>query len=724
MDDLTAAAAADAAAAREAKKRGKKKGWAKEALKKSKQEAESKTQSKSVPATRGGTVPWFIIFILCVYLCIKLMALYESPCAILGIQNPASKRSVARAYRTLSKCTHPDRLVKFGPDAQHRGEVLFRRIVDAKADITSVLQHEHAKNVSCYTGGGAFAFEASMLQMLKDSVATSDGREFTGAMLQSIGQYLFEVVTFEHGFVAVAILGLTLMTITRHCCALRREASQQSCTGLLLRIPMIFLIGPLEVTFRLLVVPIVRWGVFFDTTVQSATQRSEEHANEAGKDDKKPQQPVRSSAGLAAANSGSVGPRRRAGRSKKETAAQRKDRETGAVVGSSNAAQVQLDEAKALVLKMIEDKDALQRKRQMGGRCAKLFHRLSSFPFLRGVRELHRSVSSEAVQLDVTKLPPGVKLTNNSLSQGDDFAAGAVQNDFVLSITKPIIPLALLITTGENMSGFWSSLVIMSFLQRIPKMRAANLHLALFFFGVVHTFLEASAVRRVETSAGDTQVVLKWQWGLSDVLLASNLVLMGSTFAAVSRNGNGPGMLSSFASGVAVRILASMVTPASLAHLAHTAWESLFPADDMLVQFQPSSEVSSWAGGGVGDCGGGPLQMFFSQGASVVDIVLRGFLLVMPVLHAAEWGITAYRSMTSGKRRGRVARGARNCLFTFGALAQCFIVLKVSLNGLNGSLIGFFVVLVFATHVESLLNTYDVRGSVRQVLNYLLFIFI
>ena len=57
-----------------------------------------------------------------------------------------------------------------------------------------------------------------------------------------------------------------------------------------------------------------------------------------------------------------------------------------------------------------------------------------------------------------------------------------------------------------------------------------------------------------------------------------------------------------------------------------------------------------------------------------------------------------------------------------GAIVQCYLVVTITLDGLNGSLIGFFMVLVFATHIESLLSTYDVRGSVRQVLNYLIFI--
>eukprot|EP00750_Incisomonas_marina_P016609 INCI19216.2.p1 GENE.INCI19216.2~~INCI19216.2.p1 ORF type:complete len:755 (-),score=116.87 INCI19216.2:1128-3392(-) len=752
MDDVTAAAAAETAAAADAKHQKRQKGWAKQRLKDAKAHRPAKvpvvdprqgsnnepgppsgsSSSSSSSSLRifGGFVPWWVIFLLCVYLCVKLMSLYESPCAILGIQNPATKRSIARAYRQLSKCTHPDRLVKFGSEAQVRGEVLFRRIAGAKEDLSHALRVERASNVSCYTGGGPFATEAALLALVKEALGTSDGRQYTGNLLSELARGLLDIVTLEHGIVALLILGLTLMTVSRHCCALRREASQQTCGSVLMRIPLIILVGPLEVTSRLLLVPLVRWGVFVDnvrritgtgganTNADENNGRGEGGSHTHSKDEGARKKPIKSSAGIAAVSAGSTGPtRRRAARARGETDAQRKDRETGAVIGSN------ANDLRTEVLRLIADTDAKQQKQQTKGRFARcLLGFADKVPPLRGLRQLHRAVSSQAVQVDPARLPAGVKLTNASLSQGDDFAAGAVQGDFVLSVTKPVIPLALLIATGENMNGFWSSLVIMSFLQRLPKIGADALHLGVFFFGVVHTFLEASAVHRMETAAGDMQVVLKWQWTLSDVLLAANLVLVGSTFASVSRNGNGPALLSSFASGVAVRVLMSMLVPAGAAEAASSAWEALFPPDEMLVQFQTNAEVSSWAGAGVGDCGGGPLRMFFSQSAEIVDVCLRSFLIVLPALHALQWSFRVYRAMVSGRRRRRWLRVCRRMVFAVGAFAQCYLIMRLTLGGLNGSLVGFFAVLVFATHVESLLNTYDVRGPVRQALNYIIFI--
>jgi hypothetical protein len=782
MDDLTAAAAANVMAANEQRQAHRKKGWAKEALNAAKAHrpqpvpavASSAASPPQPSLLDSGAVPWWVIFVLCVYLCVKLMTLYESPCAILGIESPATKKSIAKAYRTLSKCTHPDRLVKLGAEAQERGEMLFRRIADAKADISSVLERGPgggAHNVSCYAGGGAFAAEAMLLEMAKDALATSDGRASAGHFLQAVGQGLVEVVTFEHGVVAVVVLVLTTMTVSRHCCALRREAAQQSCAGVLLRIPVVLLYGPVEVTLRLLTVPLLRWGVFVDDVLRRYAGRkqrsrgggggggggvdgdagSDGEDGQSGDDDNSGRNSgggsgrvsrssgdcsssssaavpaPRSTAGIAPSSS-SNGPRRRAARSRQESKTQRTERETSAVVGSASAQSPSSpDAAHAAVQAAIAAETSRLQRQQLQGCFARVVDKVARQPLLRGVGRLHRTIASLPTRLELAQLPPGVRLggAGLSLSQGQDFAAGAVQNDFVLSITKPIIPLALLIATGENISGFWFSVSIMYLLQRIPKMGARVLRLALFCFGLVHTFLEASAVRQVETSAGDIQVVLKWQWSLSDVLLSANLVLMGATFTAVSRAGNAPGLLSSFASGVAVRIVVGMHVPPAISDAAGGVWEALFPADDMRVQFQPASEVSSWAGGGVGDCGGGPLRMLLSDLAPVADVLVRAFLIVLPVLHTAQWAAVLHRSLFGASRlsvRRRPLQLVPQLVGVLGALTQCYLVARLTLDGLNGSLVGFFMVLVLASHIESLLNTYDVRGSVRQVLNYVIFV--
>ena len=75
-------------------------------------------------------LPWHVCFVLGVFAFVKLQAVWDAPCAILGAPSPATKQSVARAYRQLSLCTHPDK-AEAGGD-RRRAEVLFLRATRAK----------------------------------------------------------------------------------------------------------------------------------------------------------------------------------------------------------------------------------------------------------------------------------------------------------------------------------------------------------------------------------------------------------------------------------------------------------------------------------------------------------------------------------------------------------------------------------------------------------------
>ena len=63
-------------------------------------------------------LPWWVVFALAIYAVLKVYSVYDSPCAVLGVSSPAHERQVKKAYRKLSTCTHPDRLV--GKDADEQ----------------------------------------------------------------------------------------------------------------------------------------------------------------------------------------------------------------------------------------------------------------------------------------------------------------------------------------------------------------------------------------------------------------------------------------------------------------------------------------------------------------------------------------------------------------------------------------------------------------------------
>eukprot|EP01051_Picozoa_sp_SAG22_P000472 SAG22_NODE_13_length_33548_cov_57.167773_24_plen_79_part_00 len=66
-------------------------------------------------------LPWAVTFLLVFFLVIKVYAVYSSPCALLGLSGPVTSKKVAKAYRTVSMCTHPDRLTGMGEAAQRDG---------------------------------------------------------------------------------------------------------------------------------------------------------------------------------------------------------------------------------------------------------------------------------------------------------------------------------------------------------------------------------------------------------------------------------------------------------------------------------------------------------------------------------------------------------------------------------------------------------------------------
>lgn len=68
--------------------------------------------------------------------------------------------------------------------------------------------------------------------------------------------------------------------------------------------------------------------------------------------------------------------------------------------------------------------------------------------------------------------------------------AMATQFDILLPLTKPIIPLCMLITTGQVWNGIVTSLGSSYVLRNyIPKMNYETHHLVCFLFGFAHTIL-------------------------------------------------------------------------------------------------------------------------------------------------------------------------------------------------------------------------------------------
>jgi hypothetical protein len=302
----------------------------------------------------------------------------------------------------------------------------------------------------------------------------------------------------------------------------------------------------------------------------------------------------------------------------------------------------------------------------------------------------------------------------------------------LLILTKPVIPLFMLISLGQVLNGLMSSLFIGHALRKwVPKMSCETHHLLCCFFGAVHTLLGVSAQQVEEFSnRGDRQVLhLAWSWSLKDVMAVMNMCLLGATVTAVSALGNEPTFATSFAAGIAVRMAMAQDSVRGLQVMKLAASWIESGLYEVGVKLESAEEVVTYSGGSIGDCGGGPFRMLFGDGAGAAyaALALKAWLMVMPLLATLQWANRAYQASKLFGRKRRFSRlmriGQRSILCALGAL-QCVLIASAELNASNGALANFWVAMLAGAAGESLLSTYDVRGPVRQIVFLLVFILI
>ena len=148
--------------------------------------------------------------------------------------------------------------------------------------------------------------------------------------------------------------------------------------------------------------------------------------------------------------------------------------------------------------------------------------------------------------------------------------------------------------------------------------------------------------------------MLQWTWSHHDVLAVANLVLLGSTYQAAAMQGNEPLFTTSFAVGVAMRVL------------LHNAFGSSAPHINALIKhfrvvIDPAEESLTSSGGGVGDCGGGPFRIVSAAEFTLaVSLVFKVFLLVLPVLYTLQWGYRLWHLRQQQKDRTEQSKDVRS----------------------------------------------------------------
>ena len=179
-------------------------------------------------------------------------------------------------------------------------------------------------------------------------------------------------------------------------------------------------------------------------------------------------------------------------------------------------------------------------------------------------------------------------------------------------------------------------------------------------------------------------------------------------------------MCASFAAGVALRMFVHDHAAMYTQNLLDSITSSL------PVQFISLDAVLTRGGNGVGDCAGGPFRMFFAEhNVEYVVLIFRIFLLAIPFAATVQWTRRLIRALgTRGTRRFSLMRLFSTASMSCVMMLQLFMIVRLSMNGVNGSIVGFYMSLLMGCVWESLLSTYDVRGKFVAFLLLIVLIFV
>ena len=217
----------------------------------------------------GGLLPWWVGLIISVYALLKLGLTLEHPCGVLGTWSPVSKSGISRAYRQLSVCTHPDKLIGHSAADIHRGEMLFKRASGAREQLLQIMREAAAAEEAALAQGMAAPADTACSTHLDTAIWMGLQYLFgslieTGplAILQSLFEHVYDFVTLQYDVsmsISIALLSLTAVQ------ALRQLLSWLLTTGPLTTIVsaiITIVICPLPTLGRFVVTPPLRWLTF------------------------------------------------------------------------------------------------------------------------------------------------------------------------------------------------------------------------------------------------------------------------------------------------------------------------------------------------------------------------------------------------------------------------------------------------------------------------------
>lgn len=373
--------------------------------------------------------PWWVALLGCVYVLTKQHVLYESPCAVLGCSSPVTRADISKAYRSISMCTHPDRLVG-SPELQARGVLLFKRVTSARDVLLDRVRANAAALQAAGLGGPdgpqpsascmSSELEVYVYRLLHEVVGEL-GALRAGDVYAGLAGFFIGVITLESGLTHSISMCLLLLMLGRMLSAVLGALTSAPPLLLLAQVTSSLLIGPLPTVARFLLAPCVRIYVFARRALRGDAAEAAEGAPAAeGEAPAQPAQPLPPLApGFAKAERASL-PRhlRRKAPDKKLSSAEQERREQAALLGRGPGAQAEGAQDEAVAGKLAESG-------------------LGAMP-------------SALVEIVSQRGPPAHVM---SAAAARSKAAEVVQFDVLLALTKPIFPLLALLATGEAYNG-------------------------------------------------------------------------------------------------------------------------------------------------------------------------------------------------------------------------------------------------------------------------------
>ena len=709
----------------------------------------------------GGLLPWWVVLLFSVYLLLQMGLTLEHPCSVLGVWTGMTKTQLNKQYRSLSMCTHPDKLTGHAEDDILRGQMLFKRASTARDQLNLQMREDTAAAESAAAAAAKAAGLPAGSRVDEDAIAAAascstqlDTAIFQGlsymlgsavetgalSMVTSIFSFLWEVITLQYDISMTISIVLLLMTLVRTLQSFLGYLVSAGPLSTLISVFTTVVVGPLPTLYRLFVLPVVRFATFARTELIPLLRGAPEDEGTADSEPpipfdsdapdeavgqailmKAPQEtpaPIFIDPPVAAANGGH-------GNGNGDGAATAGARPPRAPNSGGR-------EDHAPPRKGVRQRRAPPTKGDVDEQREALLRGEAQIVGPDG-RPIGEPLSSLSLQQVVARKP---------LPHARPAAAAAMQFDLVFSTTKYVIPLVALVATGQVFNGLWSSMITAQLLHKLPAMRPELHHVLIIVAGALHTLLCAGKSQLTELeNKGDGLLQLQWQWSVRDVLAVANVMALGATFAATAGGGNEPAFCASFAAGIALRMFVYEALPAS----ASSALAELL-RDKAQIELVGVDEVAVRAGRGVGTCSGGPVRFLLgSMDApkgllAPATLLVKVSLLCLPALAAAQWAVRCahlyQRLRREGERTGhrerRLKSGEllvpvlRRRLLLSSLVCACTLTLVgyfalFELNAVGSSLGNFLIIALTGCHFESLLSTYDVRGRLRSAVFFVMF---